>query len=74
MTMSDDGSFNDDRELSSQVREALSMWIQWNEGYSRLAAAMYVAKDRQELEKFGDELDQLRYRAIELSKRLLGTS
>ena len=70
--MSDNGSVNDDLEFSSQVREALSTWLQWNEGYSRLVATMYTAKDRQELEHFGDELDQLRYRAVELTKRLLG--
>ena len=59
-------------QFTSQLCDALSQWLRWNEGYRQLTAAMYdESADQERLERLGDELDQLRYRAVKLSEELL---
>jgi hypothetical protein len=60
-------------ELSPEVREALSLWLRWNEEYCNLMN-LYAAKDKAQLEALCDELDQLRYRVVALTKKLIGAS
>lgn len=62
--------FDDDR--LAKCREALSLWLAWNDRYLQLAATMYAqGQDQRRIEQLGDELDELRQRALEASKSLL---
>lgn len=52
--------------------EALSLWLQWNRAYGQVTAFMYrEGGDQQELEDLMDQMDQLRDRAVKLSRELV---
>lgn len=56
-------------------REALELWLAWNEAYETTTAQLYQAGgDPQTLEATMDQMDALRRQASELSRRLLGES
>ena len=63
----------DGREL---WRESLRLWLQWNQAHDALTAAMFDSRqDRARQSKLieqMDQLDQLRWRAVELAQELLG--
>ena len=56
-------------------REALELWLHWHDEHDRITAAIYHARRHpQQLAKLADKLDQidhLRWRAVELSQTLL---
>ena len=60
------------RQLRS---EALRLWLDWNDAHEQIMVAMFGAKRdpsrMAELIEELDELDQLRWRAVELSSALL---
>jgi hypothetical protein len=62
-------------QFTAQLCDALLLWLRWNEGFRHLTAAMYEeSADQARLERLGDELDQLRYRAVKVSEELLKNS
>jgi len=59
-----------DRELA--FRDALIMWLRWNEAHERVTAQLFGENQSQEqLEMTLDQIDQLRAEAIRLSRDLL---
>lgn len=59
-----------DSEL--RLREALVLWVRWNEAYERAAGQLFSAGgDPAQVEAFMDQIDELRRRAVELSHELL---
>ena len=55
-----------------RFREALVMWLRWNEAYEHATKHLFAAgQDSARLEDFMDSLDQLRREAISLSHSLL---
>jgi hypothetical protein len=67
---SDPGSGIGDAEV--KFREALIMWLRWNEAYEHATSHLFVAGESSaKLEDFMDSLDQLRREAISLSQALL---
>jgi hypothetical protein len=55
-----------------EFRDALVLWLRWNEAYERVTANMFCSgDDRRQLEALMDQMDQLRRRAIKLSHELL---
>ena len=59
-----------DSEL--RFREALTLWLRWNEAYEQATLHLFSAGPSPEkIEDFMDSLDQLRRQAISLSHNLL---
>jgi hypothetical protein len=55
-------------------QEALSRWLAWNQRYDELARLMYAASEDQRLiERLSDDLDAMRFGAVEASKQWLET-
>lgn len=55
-----------------KFREALIMWLRWNEAYEHATSHLFAAgESATKLEDFMDSLDQLRREAISLSRALL---
>ena len=55
-------------------REAVSLWLRWNEAYEHLTERMFVERgDPQRIEALLDEADRLRIQAAEWSRELLGS-
>jgi hypothetical protein len=53
-------------------RIALELWLRWNTTYESVTESMYQAgSDQRMLEQTMDQLDQLRFQAIELSRQLV---
>jgi len=56
-------------------RDSLRLWLQWNEAHDALTAAMFESRQdaarQSELIEQMDQLDQLRWRAVELAQELL---
>lgn len=56
-------------------REALELWLRWSEEHERITAALFRARhDPERLESLSeriDQIDQLRWRAAELSQAIL---
>ena len=63
----------DERERQlTELQEAVALWLAWNEQYSRLLSAMLEhSDDQRRMEQLADQLDQLRFRAVELSRQAL---
>jgi len=56
-------------------KEALELWLRWNDCYEHVTAAAFAAEgDQQRLEDLMDEMDQVRQQALDLSRRLLADS
>lgn len=63
---------NDVRDIRSGVVSVLELWLQWNEAYQTLTQRMYEGRtDFHQLEMLADQLDALRLKAVEESRRLL---
>jgi hypothetical protein len=61
-----------DEGRTDRCREALALWLAWNDRYAQLAQAMYAAAgNQQQIERLSDELDSLRNQAVEASRRAL---
>jgi hypothetical protein len=59
-------------EQQLRWREALVLWLRWNEAYEHVTARMYQpGQDAQQLELLMDQMDQIRSQAIRLSQELL---
>ena len=59
-----------DSEL--RFREALVLWLRWNEAYEQATSHLFAAgQSAEKIEDFMDSMDQLRREAISLSHRLL---
>lgn len=55
-----------------RCREALTLWLSWNEQYTQLSQEMFAAAgDQRQIERLGDELDALRVKAAETTRQLL---
>jgi hypothetical protein len=53
-------------------REALVLWLRWNEAYEHVTARMFESgPDASQLESLMDQMDELRRQAISLSHDLL---
>jgi len=51
---------------------ALETWLRWNEAYERVTELMYrKGIGNKELEDYMDAMDQLRLRAVTLSRRIV---
>lgn len=58
--------------VKTQIGTVLGMWLQWNEAYQTLTQRMYEERtDFHQLEIMADQLDEMRLRAVEETKRLL---
>ncbi|MBI2827571.1 MAG: hypothetical protein HYX69_23090 [Planctomycetia bacterium] len=56
-----------------RCKEALELWLQWNEAYETVTAAAFKKGfDQRQLEAAMDQMDRIRARAIALSAVLLG--
>ena len=64
-----------DAETSSSTpawRSVLELWLRWNQTYESVTESMYQAGlDQRKLEQTMDQMDQLRFQAIELSRQLV---
>ena len=57
---------------TAEYRAALELWLQWNEAHERLCADLFRAgRDPKVLQDMMDQLDTIRQRAVELSRKLL---
>ena len=55
-----------------RFREALVLWLRWNEAYEQATAHMFASgQSAEKIEAFMDNMDQLRSQAISLSHELL---
>lgn len=54
-------------------REAIGLWLAWNRGHEQVTAALFLSRhDPEKMTDWLDQLEQLRWRAIELSESLMG--
>jgi hypothetical protein len=68
--MQQNAAYGDERV--AQCRDVLALWLAWNERYNELAALMYASsEDQPQIERLSDELDSMRFRAVEASRRWL---
>jgi hypothetical protein len=59
-------------DIEIRFREALSLWLRWNEAYEQATQIMCrPGQSQQQLEEFMDRMDSLRREAIDLSQELL---
>ena len=55
-----------------RYKEALRMWLHWNEAYDQLTARMFqVAHDQRQMEDLADHVDRLRAQAVAATRQLL---
>ena len=60
-------------EQDLRYREALELWLRWNEAHEQAVAQLFSADlSPQQIEDFLDSIDQLRREAITMSRLLLG--
>lgn len=58
--------------VKTQIETVLGMWLQWNEAYQTLTQRMYEERtDFHQLEIMADQLDEMRLRAVEETRKLL---
>jgi hypothetical protein len=63
----------DTAELPAAAKDALQCWLQWNDAYERATQAMFQeGMSPSEVQAFMDHMDQLRQRAVQLSRALIG--
>jgi hypothetical protein len=59
-------------------KQAVLLWMEWHQSQERLTAAMFRSRhdtaQQSELMQQMDQLDQLRWRAVELSQEMLSHS
>ena len=59
-------------------RESVELWMQWHAGQEKLTTAMFACRhlpaEQAELMQEMDHLDQLRWRAVEISQELLSAT
>ena len=56
-------------------RDAVRLWLQWNTAYERVTEGLYqFGHDPCRLEDLVDQMDQVRRRAVRLSRELLSRS
>jgi hypothetical protein len=61
-----------DAAVEIRCREALRLWLRWNEAYEHVTSVMCQEAQRQEqLQLLMDRMDQLRREAIAISQELL---
>jgi hypothetical protein len=54
-------------------REAVTLWLRWNEAYEHVTTRMYQqGSQADDLEALMDQMDALRRRAVQISQELLG--
>lgn len=59
-------------EREKSVETALQLWLRWNENYEKLTEMMFQqATDFTSLQRLADELDELRQKAVALTKQLV---
>ena len=59
-------------QLNALWREALTMWLCWSEGHEQLTSQMFEAReDSRQLADLLDQMEQLRWRAMEMTRELL---
>jgi hypothetical protein len=59
-------------DLELRFREALVLWLRWNEAYELGTAQMFSSgQSAEKIEAFMDTMDKLRHKAISLSHELL---
>jgi hypothetical protein len=62
----------DDALSERRFREALALWLRWNEAYELATAQMFApCQSAEKIEAFMDTMDELRQKAISLSHQLL---
>lgn len=60
--------------LGNEIETTLEMWLQWNEAYQDLTQRMYEDRtDFHQLEMLADQLDEMRLKAVEKTRKLLTT-
>jgi hypothetical protein len=58
-------------DLEVRFREALVLWLRWNEAYEQATAQMFsLGQNAKEIEAVMDKMDELRCAAISLSHKL----
>lgn len=63
---------NEAPDSRSRVVSVLELWLEWNEAYQTLTQRMYEEKTNfHQLEMMADQLDALRLKAVEETRRLL---
>jgi hypothetical protein len=59
-------------EFQARAREALSLWVRWNEVYQQVTAAMFDQRQNlEQLQQTMDLADELRRQAVRLTQELL---
>lgn len=59
-------------DLELRFREALVLWLRWNEAFEKATTHLFAAgQSAEKLEDFMDSMDQLRREAISVSHDLL---
>jgi thioesterase domain-containing protein len=62
----------DEASVRNEIATILDMWLQWNEAYQNLTQRMYEERtDFHQLEMLADQLDEMRLKAVEKTRRLL---
>jgi hypothetical protein len=60
------------KRLPDAWRDAVRLWLQWNTAYERVVQGLYQhGHDPCRLEDLMDQMDQVRRRAVRLSRELL---
>jgi len=68
------GTAGEGGSLGNEIETILEMWLQWNEAYQNLTQRMYEERtDFHQLEMLADQLDEMRLKAVEKTRRLLTT-
>jgi hypothetical protein len=53
-------------------REALGLWLDWNSAYEKITERLYaLGQDPNRMEEVMDHMDQIRHKAIGLSRQLV---
>jgi hypothetical protein len=66
-----------DRALDAeqQLRQAVALWLRWNETYEQVTMQAFQARhDQRKLEAIMDEMDSIRRQAIATSEKALSKS
>jgi hypothetical protein len=59
-------------DMEMRLREALLLWLRWNDAYERVTERLYAGQfSPEQTEAVMDEVDDLRREAIRLSHELL---
>jgi hypothetical protein len=53
-------------------REALTLWLDWNSAYEQVTQRLFaLGQNQHAIEEVMDQMDQLRRRAVSLSRQLV---